>query len=66
MDPKDFEKYERTNFSRFCRPSSVLLGTLRSRMRRLLGRGDRAKAWNEDGVVSAGKFKLRFATRWGH
>ena len=29
------------------------LGTLRSRTRRLLGRGDRAKAWNEDGVVSA-------------
>ena len=29
-------------------------GTLRSRTRRLLGRGDRAKAWNEDGVVSAG------------
>ena len=41
------------------------VGTLRSRTRRLLGRGDRAKAWNEDGVVSAGNFKLRFATRWG-
>ena len=25
MDPKDSEKNERTNFSRFCRPSSVLL-----------------------------------------
>ena len=31
-----------------------IIGTLRSRTRRLLGRGDREKAWSEDGVVSAG------------
>ena len=44
----------------------VIEGTLRSRTWRFLGRGDRAKAWNEDDVVSAGNSsQLRFATRWG-
>ena len=44
----------------------MIQGTLRSRTRRFLGRGDRAKAWNEGDVVSAGNLsQLRFATRWG-
>ena len=30
---------------------------------RLLERGDRAKAWNENGVLSAGKISFSFATR---
>ena len=37
--------------------------SFRSRTRRLFERGERAKAWNENGVLSAGKISFSFATR---
>ena len=41
------------------------IGTLRSRTRRLLGRGDRGTSPQRGRRCKRGKFKLRFATRWG-
>ena len=39
--------------------AAVTSREIRSRTRRLLERGDRAKTWNETGVLSEGKISLK-------